>query len=547
MAMKIALVSIDSKYIHTNLAVRYLQVNCDFPVEICEFTIKDPPDRILHAIRRLSPDLVGFSVYIWNVSLVKQLTQSLKALIPARVLWGGPEVSFDASTYFDDYPVDYIICQEGEIAFNRLLHAIKDATPLSNVPNLAYRDGDVIRENPIEPIDALDQLKNPYLAMTDPAAYRNRIQYVESSRGCPFACTYCLASLNRQVRLFSLDRVISDLDRLQALGVKTFKFLDRTFNLDPNRVLELLEHIALHHAPGTSFQFEICGDLLSDSLIDRLHSFAPANLFRFEIGIQSTNPNSIFLVKRKQNQNKLLANIRKLQSAGIIDLHLDLIAGLPGETWDSFRAAFDQVFRLYSKELQLGFLKFLRGTPLRHDAEKLGFIYDSNPPYEIISSRDLSSFDLDKIRQVETTLSIHWNKGFMNRTVKWVIDHVASPTDFFLELATFYHERQYDIIRYQLADVFFRFDEFMKSRYPEIQVMAHHQLKRDYLSYHTLKPKIWWEQKNLHKNEILRRYYDFDKTFPLDTLYKHALVTTAEIGYLIALYLPEGLQLLYLK
>ncbi|MDD3113227.1 MAG: DUF4080 domain-containing protein [Candidatus Izemoplasmatales bacterium] len=545
--MKILLVSIDSKYIHTNLAVRYLKANCDFPVEVLEFTIKDPLDKIVSAIKKAAPDLIGFGVYIWNLLLIKQLTRAIKQALPARILWGGPEVSYDAESFLKDDPVDFILVEEAELAFNRLIHALIENSSLAEVSNLVYRDKGVIRQNPVDTIDILDSLKNPYLNPDDDQKIPNRIQYVESSRGCPFACTYCLASLKRQVRLFPLERVKADLDRLQAKGAKTFKFLDRTFNLDPNRVIELLKHIASNHHPGTSFQFEICGDLLTDQLIDDLHEFAPPGLFRFEIGIQTTNSHSIIAVKRKQNLEKLLTNIKRLQRANIIDLHLDLIAGLPGETWDSFRLTFDQVFRLHAKELQLGFLKFLRGTPLRRDAETLGYLYDPFPPYEIRHSPTLSEDDLDRIRQVEAMHSIYWNKGFLNATLRWITERIASPTDFFLNLANFYQTHHYDATRYQLADVFYRFDAFMKEKYPEIQVYAHHLLKQDYLAYHTLKPKIWWEQKAIHKNDILRRYYEYDKTFSLDILYKYALVTTAETGYLIALYLPEGLRLLYLK
>lgn len=545
--MKIVLVSIDSKYIHTNLAVRYLQANCDFPVEILEFTIKDSLEKILAAIKKAAPELLGFSVYIWNVTLVRELTTLVKQALPTLILFGGPEVSYDADAFLKENPVDFILVEEAELAFNQLVHALMESLPLTAIPNLVYPDQDVIRHNPVIPIDPLDQLKNPYENPADTDKIPNRIQYVESSRGCPFSCTYCLASLRRQVRLFPLERVKADLDKLQAKGAKTFKFLDRTFNLDPNRVIELLKHIALHHQPGTSFQFEICGDLLTEQLIDDIHHFAPPGLFRFEIGIQTTNTNSIFAVRRKQNLDKLLANIKRLQSANIVDLHLDLIAGLPGETWESFRTTFDQIFRLYAKELQLGFLKFLRGTPIRRDAESLGYQYDPYPPYEIHQSRDLLTADLDQIRQVESMLSIYWNKSFMNSTCRWVTEHIASPTDFFLDLARFYQKHEYDTTRYQLADVFYRFDQFMQANYPEIQVIAHHLLKQDYLAYHTLKPKIWWDHKNIHKNEILRRYYEYDKTFPLDVLYKHALVTTAEVGYLIALYLPEGLRLLFLK
>lgn len=537
--LKIILVAIDSKFIHTNLAVRYLKANTVFPVKILEFTIKDTFDKLLKIIEQENPDIVGFSVYIWNIEIVRRLTSALKHHPERRIIWGGPEVSYANDIFFYETPVDFIIRGEAELTFEKLIKAIIENDNLANVPNLSYLiDGKIVHTEAI-PVLKLDQLRNPYRFPEFDHDIPNKIQYVEASRGCPFHCSYCLAALDNKVREFPLERVKEDLTYLMRKGAKTFKFLDRTFNLKTDRVWEIIDFIIHNHKVNTSFQFEVSGDLLTDELIDRIHGSAPANLFRFEIGIQSTNKASNLAVRRNQDLDKLFHNIHRLQKKGIVDLHLDLIAGLPKENLQSFEKTFNTSFTCYAKELQLGFLKLLRGTPLRQQAESMGYIYNFRPPYEIIANNWLSKNDVEQIRLVEKTLNVYWNKGFMNRTIKFITTNIASPFHFFNELGKFYYKQGHSFLRYQLFDVFTRLNAFLEQQYPEIHSRAFVLLKRDYLEYHAIKPKLWWDHRSIRKNELLRAFYALDPEWPLDLLYKRAVVTPYVDQYMIVIYLPD--------
>lgn len=534
--MKILLVAIDSKFIHTNLAVRYLKANCDFPVDVMEFTIKDNIEKMLGKIIKKKPDLIGFSVYIWNLLIVQNLTKLIKENHPCEIVWGGPEASYEYEPYFEKFPIDFILRGEAELSFPMLVHALEKHELLDQVPGIVYLDKQTICSTNPKPIIDLDSLKNPYRLPEFYDTIPNKIQYVEASRGCPFHCTYCLASLDNQVRCFSLDGVMENILFLMQKGAKTFKFLDRTFNLNANRVMELIRFVVENHLPGTSFQFEISGDILSEALIDAIHAIAPKNLLRFEIGIQSTNPRSNLLVKRTQKLDVLFQNIRKIQKENVIDLHLDLIAGLPKENLTSFENTFNTTFNCYAKELQLGFLKMLKGTPIRTQAAEYGYVYNPNPPYEIVQNDHLSKRDIEQIRLVEKMLNIYWNKGFFTRSIRWIMERVASPFQFFVDLAHYYLDHQYDSNRYQLFEVFSRINDFLLEKYPEIQTLAFTELKTDYLLYHAYKPKIWWEQKSIHKNEIIRQYFQTDRKIPLDTLYKHSIVTKHNEGYMLVIY-----------
>ncbi|MBN2503735.1 MAG: DUF4080 domain-containing protein [Bacilli bacterium] len=543
--MKILLIAIDSKFIHTNLAVRLLKANTLFPVDILEFTIKDSQEDILAKIENENPDIIGFSVYIWNIEIVRRLTNALKNHPERIIIWGGPEVSHNPETFFYETPVDFIVRGESEFAFDQLLDALINDKNIENVPNITYMLNGKIIHNAEILISCLDHIKNPYHFHEFDGDIPNKIQYVESSRGCPYHCTYCLASLDNHVREFDLERVKSDLIYLQRKGGKTFKFLDRTFNLKNSRVLDLLDFIIRNHRPNTSFQFEVSGDLLTDELIDKIHDTAPANLIRFEIGIQSTHAASNTAVKRTQNLEKLFRNIKKLQERKIVDLHLDLIAGLPKETLSLFEKTFNTAFLCFAKELQLGFLKLLRGTPLRNEADSMSYIYSARPPYEILENKWLSRLDMDTIRLVEKTLNIYWNRGFMDNAITFITTNIASPFRFFHELGRFYIDHGYSFIRYQLPDVFARLNFFLEQQYPEIHVRVLSLLKRDYLEYHHLKPKLWWDHKNIHKNELLREFYETNQEIPLDLLYKHAVVTQCEDKYMIVVYLPNQRLTLY--
>ncbi|XMB73172.1 DUF4080 domain-containing protein [Mycoplasmatota bacterium WC30] len=536
--MKVLVVGINSKYIHTNLAIRYLKANCSFPVDLIEFTIKDAQEQILEQIINEKPDILAFSVYIWNVEIIKALLTTIKEKeLNINIILGGPEVSYEFNQYLEEGLANYIISNEGEIAFNLLVEALIYNKDIKNVPNVSYLDNDIVVRNKLEEIDDLEAIHNPYIFDNDDV--KNKIQYVELSRGCPFNCAYCLASLEKKVRFFSLERVKSDINTLYKKGAKTFKFLDRTFNLKPDLALDLFHFIIDNDFSKAVFQFEINGDILTDKVINYLNQNCPENRIRFEIGIQSTNDKVNEAVDRKQDTDLLFKNIKKLKKGNII-MHLDLIAGLPYEDLASFKNTFNSAFKLYAKELQLGFLKILKGTKLYYQQSNYNYTFDKCAPYEFIENEYLSAEDRKTIHLAEDALEIFWNKGFLNPTIQEITSKLVSPFDFFYDLGKYYLSKGYKFHRYQLTDIFIALEEFIN----DDKITA--SIRYDYLKHHKIKPKIYWENQ-IKKNEIIRRFHSENLNYNIDKLYKYSVVTKYNEDYLITIYYPQKREMHILK
>lgn len=526
--MKSILIGINAKYIHTNLAIRLLKANTNYPVDIKEFTIKDDIKQIINYIILHDYDLVGFSCYIWNIEIIKQVLLQLKKQKPnLLILLGGPEVSYNVEYYFSHYPIDYLIRNEGEIAFNQLLEALHNNKPFTNINNLVTR----YFANPVFEIDT-KIIKSPHYLDND---FQNRIIYIETSRGCPYNCSYCMASLEKKVRYFDLEQVKKELIFLMEKGARTFKFLDRTFNTDLKRALDLFNFIIDNHYPNTSFQFEITGDLLSPEIIAFLNDKAPVNLFRFEIGIQSTNPATNALVNRRQNQERLFNNIISIQEGKKIDLHLDLIAGLPEEDINSFAKTFNEVLSLRPLELQLGFLKMLKGTKIYEDALIFQYRYMENAPYEIISNNVLPETDIKKIKIVENVLEKYYNSHFMPKTITYLLNQVTSYFHFFLAFGQYYDEH-YSWLNYNLDDLFIRLYQYLTIvNYSNCDYILF-LMKQDYLRHFKLRPKIWWEKLDKKtRNNVIKKIKQID-SYSLDDLYKYVLIEEYNDQYLIAIF-----------
>jgi len=537
--MKTILVAIDSKYIHTNLAVRLLQANTTYETIIKEFTIKDSLDFILLKILEENPDIIAFSAYIWNIVIIQELSKRLKVVSAAIIIYGGPEVSFDAIAYIQAGNVDYIIQGEGEIAFHELLDALHGNMVLSEVSDLVYTNGQRILSNSIKPIESPSKLKSPYRRPSDWEHLKNKIQYVETSRGCPFHCSYCLASLENSVRYHDIENVKSEMQYLMEHGARVFKFLDRTFNINPVYAKEMFDFILKNHQQGMSFQFEITGDLLKKELIEYLNEFAPKNLFRFEIGIQSTSNETNLAVDRIQDNRVLFENIQLIRSGGKIDLHLDLIAGLPYESLSIFENTFNQVFSVYAKELQLGFLKMLRGTKIRNEASRYQYQYMDSPPYEMTENHVLSKTDVLYIHQVESMLEIYWNKGFMNQTMEWLTKQMTSPFSFFNDLYLYLKKQGFDEHRYQLPAIFQGLDEYVHFTYPTIYDEFTSLLKKEYLLYHPIKPKIWWNRLMTDRNTLIESIHTQYPEHSIDDYYKYGVIIPYMERYLMVMYIPN--------
>ena len=522
--MKTLLIGINAKYIHPNLAIRLLKKNTKYDVNIKEFNIKDNSLEIYDYITKNKYEVVGFSCYIWNIELINEVLELLKET-NIKIILGGPEVSYNYKKYLDNDLADFVIKNEGEEAFNLILEHLYNDLDIKTIPNLYYKNGFTF--------DKLVDIKNTKMAYDLLDDINNQIIYIETSRGCPFHCGYCMASLDNKLRFFDIEEIKEQVLTLINKGGKVFKFLDRTFNAHKKNFLSLIDFIIKHHKPNNSFQFEITGDLLDDDIIHYINNNAPKNLFRFEIGIQSTNINANKAVYRIQNNEKLFHNIRLIQEAKIIDLHLDLIAGLPYEDYESFIKTFNEVLDLRPKELQLGFLKLLKGTKLYEEKEKYGYKFNEHAPYDIICNDFLSNQDIQKIKIVEDTFEKYYNKEYYKNSINYILDNTENFYNFF------YHFGLEEEIGNRLEDKFKHLDLFIKNKTNINYDELHKLLIIDYLNCYNIKPNSWWEEKisPKEKNKLLRNLYEENKlSYDLNTLYKYSLVIPLKEKTIIAIY-----------
>ncbi|MBW8348743.1 B12-binding domain-containing radical SAM protein [Bacillus sp. IITD106] len=498
--MKIIASTLNAKYIHTNLAIRYLKAYAapDFDVELAEYTIKDPTLNIVTDLYNKKPDVIGFSCYIWNIEETIKVIEILRKIMPdVKIVLGGPEVSYDVIHWLKRLPeIDFIVIGEGEETFKQLLHELNGKMEMENVLGIGYmREGKPVI-NSVRPKIDLREMPSPFRFIEDIPHLSKRVIYIETSRGCPFSCQFCLSSIEVGVRYFNREKIKEDIRYLLDHGAKTIKFVDRTFNISRSYAMEMFQFLIDERRPGTVFQFEITGDIMRPEVIDFLNKEAPAGLFRFEIGVQSTNDLTNELVKRRQNFEKLTRTVRMVKEGGKILQHLDLIAGLPEEDYDSFRKTFNDVFSLEPEELQLGFLKMLRGTGLRISAKHFGYTYMDYAPYEILGNNVIDFDDIIRIKQVEDVLEKYWNDHRMDRTVKFLTTKCfETPFDFFQEFGTYWEEQNWSRIGHQLEDLFTRLKQFLSEKSIEHSDLAEGLMKYDYLINRRYKPrKAWWDE-----------------------------------------------------
>lgn len=534
--MKPLLVAINAKYIHTNMAVRLLEANTEYDVTTVEFTIKEDIKTIVNYILEEQYDIVGFSCYIWNIEMIKQIVETLISH-NIKIILGGPEVSYNAKFYLDNNLAHYVIKNEGEEAFDALLKHLDNKLDINEVPNLYHKDGFTF--------DKLVDLKKAKMAYHLISNVNNRIMYIETSRGCPYKCAYCMASLDNKLRFFDIEEIKRQILILIERGAKVFKFLDRTFNANKKNFIELIDFIIEHHKPNNSFQFEITGDLLDEDIINYINNKAPKNLFRFEIGIQSTNIEANLAVGRIQNNEKLFNNIILIQRANIIDLHLDLIAGLPHEDYNSFINTFNEVLSLRPLELQLGFLKLLHGTRLYNEKEKYGYIYNKVAPYEIIKNDFMNEIDIKNIHICEDTFEKYYNTNIYKKSINIILDKIENHYNFFFDLGLYLKDKECK----RLEDSFKELDDYLNINNLN-DYNIHKQLIIDYLSYYKLKPKAWWNERLdvKEKKEIIRHIFENNMiNHSLEDLYKYSMLVSLEHEYILAIYKNNSCKLEVIK
>lgn len=417
--LKTLLVALNAKYAHTNLAVRYLQnalERAGMPAEIAEYTINQPVREVLADIVRRAPERLLFSCYIWNIDRVRALGEQFRLLRPqAFIALGGPEVSYGAEELLASMPwADAILCGEGELALPAMLAQAS--------PKGVYR---------AEGCVDMDALPFPY---RDLRALGGRVLYYETTRGCPFGCAYCLSSADTRVRRRSLELVYGDLDRFLDARVMKVKLVDRTFNLDAERAAAIWRYLIEHDNGVTGFQMELGGDLLTGEQLALLKR-ARVGLFQFEIGVQSTNADTLARVARRTDMDALYDSVRAIRRMGNIHQHLDLIAGLPGETFAMFRQSFDEVIALRPEQLQLGFLKLLRGSRLYAQKEALGLDHAPQAPYEVLRTPDMTFEELCRLKRVEEVTESYYNSGRFSHQLEELLGREPSAFDMLLALA----------------------------------------------------------------------------------------------------------------
>ena len=444
--MKILLVACNAKYIHSNLAVYDLQAYAsDYADHIVlkEYTINQQKDDIMRDIYLEHPDVVCVSCYIWNLSFVKELMADLIKILPGADFWaGGPEVSYDAEKFLtENSEFKGVMVGEGEETFKELAGYYVEKNPqnLKDMTGICYRDGDQIIHNGWRQIMDLSSIPFIYKDLSE---FKNRIIYYESSRGCPFSCSYCLSSIDKKLRFRDTETVKKELQFFIENKVPQVKFVDRTFNCKHDHAMAIWKYINEHDNGVTNFHFEISADLLREEELQEMSTMRPG-LIQLEIGVQSTNPDTIKAIHRTMDFEKLKGIVDRIHSFGNIHQHLDLIAGLPYEDYDSFRNSFNDVYALKPQQLQLGFLKVLKGSHMMEMCREYGIVYKTQEPYEVLSTKWLDYDHVLKLKTVENMVEVYYNSGQFQNTLEYLEKFFPDAFSIYERLGSFYMEKGY--------------------------------------------------------------------------------------------------------
>ena len=450
--MKVLLAAINAKYIHSNLGIYSLKTYGEkmlkewglaeqAEISLAEYTINHQMEQILQDIYKRKPDVIGFSCYIWNISYVKVILADIKKVLPDVKIWaGGPEVSYHGEAFLKEEPaVDLVMMGEGEITFAHFLKALLEGEDLKQVPGLMVRNADgTFTDTGFRQVMDMSQIPFPY-AFMDMKELEHRIIYYESSRGCPFSCAYCLSSIDKKLRFRSLDLVLPELEWFLQAKVPQVKFVDRTFNCKKSHAMAIWQYIRDHDNGVTNFHFEIAADLLDKDELDLLSTMRPG-LVQLEIGVQSTNEKTLEAIRRKTDIEEIREITDTINSWHNIHQHLDLIAGLPWEDLKRFKQSFNDVYEMEPEQLQLGFLKVLKGSYMEELIPTCDLLYSAAPPYEVLCTKWLSYGDVLELKDIEEMTEVHYNSRQFTCTLKELEKEFDTPYEMFSFMAGYYNK-----------------------------------------------------------------------------------------------------------
>ncbi len=523
--MKTVLVAINAKYIHSNLAVYSLRSYArtfGYEPELLEFTINQQKDQILKGIYEAKPDLLCFSCYIWNLSYAEEIIEDIKKILPKVTIWaGGPEVSYDAPKFLKRHPeVDGIMCAEGEKTLTELISYYEvgksQGKSLDGINGIVYQENKTIHQTPLRDIMNMDDLVFPYEDLKD---FEHKIIYYESSRGCPFSCSYCLSSIDKKLRFRSFSLVEKELEFFLAHKVPQVKFVDRTFNCKKSHAMAIWTYIKEHDNGITNFHFEVAADLLTEDEIALIQTMRPG-LIQLEIGVQSTNEKTLAEIHRKTDFEEITRKVKAVQRGENVHQHLDLIAGLPYENYESFGRSFNDVYALKPEQLQLGFLKVLKGSYMAEAAEGYGCVHKAKPPYEVLGTRWLSYEEILKLKGVEEMVEVYYNSGQFQKTIRAMEHLFETAFSMYEELADFYEKNGYNevshtrIRRYEILQEFLREKEANLEYFKQLMIF-------DLYARENMKTRPQWANDlSAYKIQILDFYKKEEETPELLTDYQ---------------------------
>lgn len=516
--MKILLAAVNAKYIHTNLAVCSLQAYAGehakgADVEIAEYTINQQKDDILMDIYRRGADILCFSCYIWNLDYIEELVRDMAKLRPDMPIWlGGPEVSYDAPDVLARLPeVTGVMKGEGEETFAGLCRCYHgcEGESLRSLRGIAFRDTDgTVRDNPWRPVMDLNDVPFVYHHME---MFRNKIIYYESSRGCPFSCSYCLSSVDKQLRFRDLGTVRRELQFFIDQEVPQVKFVDRTFNCRHEHAAAIWKYIAEHDRGITNFHFEVAADLLNEEELEILGSMRPG-LVQLEIGVQSTNPDTIREIRRTMDFGRVRRAVERIREKGNIHQHLDLIAGLPFEDMESFARSFDDVYALGPEQLQLGFLKVLKGSYMEEKKQEYGLVYKSRPPYEVLYTRWLSYEDMMRLKGIEEMVEVYYNSRQFTHTLEALKAEYPSAFLMYDGLAGFYEEQGFGQVQHKRSARYEILLRYITAEFPEEEERFRELLTYDYYLRENAKSRPEFAGEYKVSREVLRTFYENEES-----------------------------------